>query len=60
MLEKKNIYKNVKKHLNYRAKELYIKVDDILKNPMIYDYQKTLFRLDLILVLGIFLDYQRI
>ena len=57
MLEKKNIYKNVKKHLNYRAKELYIKVDDILKNPMIYDYQKTLFRLDLILVLGIFLDY---
>ncbi len=36
MLEKKNIYKNVKKHLNYRAKELYIKVDDILKNPMIY------------------------
>lgn len=54
MLEKKNIYKNVKKHLNYRAKELYIKVDDILKNPMIYDYQKTLFRLDLILVLGIF------
>lgn len=35
-------------------KGIWAKIDDIMKNPMVYDYQKTLFKLTIVLLVGVF------
>lgn len=34
-------------------KRVYTKLDDIMGNPIVYDYQKTLFKLTIVLFIGI-------
>lgn len=35
-------------------KQIHTKLDDVMKNPMVYDYQKTLFKLTIVLLIGMF------
>lgn len=35
-------------------KQIYVKLDDIMGNPMIYDFQKTLLKLTVVLIIGVF------